>query len=60
LERSDRNAATVTGKADKKWDAVAQLIRYADVVGRKTPLSVQSIQSGELFVETPPRRSSKP
>jgi len=53
--------ATAPGKADdKSWDAVAQLIRYANVVGRKIPFSTQSIQSGELFVETTPRPSRKP
>jgi hypothetical protein len=41
------------------WDAITQLIRYGDVVGRKIPVSVQSIQSGELFFE-PHRPSDKP
>jgi len=55
LERFDwRAAATAREKSRKSWDAIRQLARYADVVGRAIPISAQSIQSGELFVE--PRR----
>jgi len=54
LERFDwREAAALRQKNRKSWDAITQLIRYTDVVGRNIPASAQSIQSGELFVEAP-------
>jgi hypothetical protein len=60
LERFDwRAAATARRKSHKSWDAIRQLARYADVVGREIPNSIQSLQSGELFIESrrPPDRS---
>ena len=60
MERFDwRAARALRQKNRKNWDAIAQLVRYADVVGRNVPLSAQTIQSGELFVEAPPP-SDKP
>jgi hypothetical protein len=60
LEHFDWKAVTARRKKSRKsWDAITQLIRYTDVVGRKIPVSAQSIQSGELFVE-PQRLSDKP
>ncbi|MEP6829251.1 MAG: hypothetical protein ABI963_02845 [Rhizomicrobium sp.] len=54
MERFDWRAATVLRrKKQKRWDAIKQLIRYKEVVGREVPISVESIQSGELFVEPP-------
>jgi hypothetical protein len=46
-------------KKQKRWDAIKQLIRYKEVAGREVPVSAESIQSGELFVEPPviPNRS---
>jgi len=58
LERFDwRAAAALRQKNHKSWDAITQLSRYTDVVGRNIPLSAQSIQSGELFLETPSDKS---
>jgi hypothetical protein len=60
LERFDwRAAVALRRKKQKRWDAIKQLIRYKEVVGREVPVSAESIQSGELFVEPPviPNRS---
>jgi hypothetical protein len=58
LERFDwRAAAALRKKNHRKWDAIQQLIRYRDVVGCDTPISAQTLQSGELFVK--PVRSEK-
>jgi hypothetical protein len=35
----------------RTWDAVQQLIRYKEVVGRDVPVSAESIRTGALFVE---------
>ena len=60
MERFDwRSAAALRKKKRKNWNAITQLIRYTDVVGRKIPVSAQSIQSGELFIapHRPPDKS---
>jgi hypothetical protein len=55
LERFDWRAATALRKKNlRKWDAIKQLIRYTEVVGRDKSISVQSIETGELFVDTSP------
>jgi hypothetical protein len=52
LERFDWRAATALRQKNRKtWDAVRQLIRYREVVGHGVPISVESIQTGALFVE---------
>jgi hypothetical protein len=52
LERFDwRAAAALRRKNRKKWDAIKQLIRYREVVGRDVPVSAESIQTGSLFVQ---------
>lgn len=38
-------------KKRRKWDAIRQLIRYKEVVGRDVPISAESIKTGMLFVE---------
>jgi hypothetical protein len=38
-------------KNRRSWDAVKQLIRYKEVVGRDVPVSAESIRTGTLFVE---------
>ena len=54
LERFDWKAVQVLRQKNRKsWDAITQLIRYTNVVGRGVPVSAQSIQSGELFIEAP-------
>ena len=53
LEHFDgKGTAVLFEKGRKKWDAIRQLIRYRDVVGRETPISVETIRNGELFVDT--------
>jgi hypothetical protein len=60
LERFDWKGAVVRrAKNQKRWDAIEQLIRYKEVAGREVPISIQSIQSGELFIE-PPVRTDRP
>jgi hypothetical protein len=52
LERFDWRAATALRQKNRKtWDAIKQLIRYREVVGRDVPISVESIRTGTLFVE---------
>ena len=52
VERFDwRAASTLCGKNKKPWDAIKQLIRYKEVVGRETVISAESLQSGELFLD---------
>jgi hypothetical protein len=52
LERFDwRATMTLRKKERRKWDAIKQLIRYKEVVGRDVPISAESIQTGTLFVE---------
>ena len=52
MERFDWKAATELRKKNLwKWDAIKQLIRYREVVGRDVPITVESIQSGTLFVD---------
>ena len=52
LERFDWKAAAVLrGKSRKKWDAIKQLIRYREIVGREAEVSADSIASGELFLD---------
>jgi hypothetical protein len=51
LERFDWRAATTLRQKNRKtWDATRQLIRYREVVGHDVPISVESIQTGTLFV----------
>jgi hypothetical protein len=60
LERFDwRTAAALRKKNQKRWDAVKQLTRYVEVVGREAPISAQSIQDGKLFVN-PPAQPARP
>jgi hypothetical protein len=52
LERFDwRAVAALRNKNRKKWDAVKQLIRYKEIVGREVEISTDSIKSGELFLD---------
>ncbi len=52
LEHFDgRGTVVLFEKSRKKWDAIRQLIRYREVVGRETPISVETIRNGELFVD---------
>jgi hypothetical protein len=52
LERFDWRAATALRKKNHRtWDAIKQLIRYREVVGRDVPITVESIRTGTLFVE---------
>ena len=40
MERFDWKAATALRKKNRgKWDAIKQLIRYTEVVGRDVPVS---------------------
>ncbi len=58
LERFDWRAATaLRNKHMRKWDAIRQLIRYREVVGRDLPISVRPIETGNLFVDAPPNKS---
>ena len=50
-------AAALRNKHLRKWDAIRQLIRYKEIVGRDLPISVRSIETGELFVDAPPNKS---
>jgi hypothetical protein len=54
LERFDWRAATALRKKNHRtWDAIKQLIRYREVVGRDAPITAESIQTGTLFVDGP-------
>ena len=53
VESIDWSVMALRQQNRKSWDAITQLIHYTDVVGRNIPVSVQSIQSGALFVEAP-------
>lgn len=50
VERFDwKTRAALRKKSRKSWDAVRQLIHYREVVGVDTPISEQSLESGDLF-----------
>jgi len=50
LERFDwRAVAALRSKNRKKWDAVKQLARYQEIVGREAEISADSLESGSLF-----------
>jgi len=50
VERFDWKArAALRKKSRKSWDAIRQLIHYSEVVGGDTPISEQSLASGDLF-----------
>jgi hypothetical protein len=52
LERFDWRSATALRKKDRrKWDAIKQLIRYKEVVGRDVPISAEAIRTGMLFID---------
>jgi hypothetical protein len=52
LERFDwRAIAALRNKNRKKWDAVKQLIRYKEIVGREAEITADSIENGELFLD---------
>jgi hypothetical protein len=38
-------------KNRKTWDAIKQLIRYREVVGRDVPISAEAIRTGMLFID---------
>ncbi len=50
LKRFDWKAASAQqSKSWKKWDAIKQLARYREVIGRDAPGCAESMQNGELF-----------
>ena len=53
MERFDwKTAAALRNRGWKKWDAIKQLARYREVIGRDVPVCAESIQNGELFRDT--------
>ena len=52
MERFDwRAIAARRNKGRKKWDAIKQLVRYQEIVGREAEITADSIKSGELFLD---------
>ena len=52
MERFDWRAATALRQKNRKtWDAIKQLIRYKEVVGRDVPVSAEAIRTGILFID---------
>lgn len=52
MERFDWRAATALRQKNRKtWDAIKQLIRYKEVVGRDVPISAEAIRTGLLFID---------
>lgn len=52
MERFDwRVTAALREKNRLKWDAIKQLIRYTEVVGRDVPVSAEAIRTGMLFID---------
>jgi hypothetical protein len=50
LERFDwRAIAALRSKNRKKWDAVKQLTRYQEIVGREAEVLTDSLRDGEAF-----------
>lgn len=51
LERFDwRAIAALRSKNRKKWDAVKQLARYQEVIGREADILTDALQDGEAFL----------
>ncbi|MGZ5927467.1 MAG: hypothetical protein ACXWLJ_12400 [Rhizomicrobium sp.] len=52
MERFDWRAATALRQKNcKTWDAIKQLIRYREVVGRDVLISAEAIRTGVLFID---------
>ena len=46
-----KTASAQNNKNLKKWDAIKQLARYREVIGRDAPACAESMQNGEPFQE---------
>lgn len=50
MKRFDwKTASTQNNKNLKKWDALKQLARYREVIGRDAPACAESMQKDEPF-----------
>ena len=60
VERFDWKALDVRRKkSPKSWDAIRQLSRYSEVVGKDEPILVQLVEDGDLFRDgSQPQKSS--